>query len=103
MNIFFVDLKESDHLRKANVKLFDDELCAESYSKLRSTREQYPQGMNNGNILCAGTMTGERDSCQGDSGGPLIIEKRSNSVLIGIVSSGFGHVEWKDIPVFTLL
>lgn len=42
-----------------------------------------------GNMICAGTESGERDSCQGDSGGPLMIKQADGSwQQVGIVSWG---------------
>lgn len=37
--------------------------------------------------MLLGNLEGGRDSCTGDSGGPAV---RNNSVLIGIVSFGYG-------------
>lgn len=39
------------------------------------------------NKIFSGTINGGKDACTGDSGGPAV---RNNTVLIGIVSFGFG-------------
>ena len=42
--------------------------------------------------MCAGDLSGQKDTCQGDSGGPLFFEDEINGVrkyvLAGIVSYG---------------
>ncbi|MEP9386684.1 serine protease [Mesorhizobium sp. KR9-304] len=46
-----------------------------------------------GNMICAGTTSGMRDSCNGDSGGPLFVEKADGVEQIGIVSWGEGPMD----------
>ncbi|TIW70528.1 MAG: trypsin-like serine protease, partial [Mesorhizobium sp.] len=43
-----------------------------------------------GNMICAGTASGERDACNGDSGGPLFMTGADGPVQIGVVSWGEG-------------
>ena len=67
-------------LQKVSVPLIDSVTCAKSYPRQITPR-----------MICAGEMSGGKDSCQGDSGGPLIIKENNGEVrLIGVVSWGAG-------------
>ncbi|EZA56207.1 hypothetical protein DMN91_001178 [Ooceraea biroi] len=62
-------------LRVLMVPIIDQEVCRKIYARHRIVTA---------NMLCAGYITGAKDTCQGDSGGPLVY----NGVQIGIVSWG---------------
>ena len=63
----------------------------------------YPTGFSDGgflleyhasNMICAGPLSGGKDSCNGDSGGPLAVQAPDTSWrLVGAVSFGLGCAE----------
>ncbi|GKY97987.1 hypothetical protein MPSEU_000756800 [Mayamaea pseudoterrestris] len=63
-------------LRKVTVPYVDPTTCNSLYGPLNTTVE-----------MCAGPLTGGKDSCQGDSGGPLF---DINGMQVGVVSWGDG-------------
>uniref|UniRef100_A0A8D0B6Z0 Transmembrane protease serine 7 n=1 Tax=Salvator merianae TaxID=96440 RepID=A0A8D0B6Z0_SALMN len=67
-------------LQKAEVEIVDQTLCHSTY------------GLITARMLCAGIMSGKKDSCKGDSGGPLSCRSKGDGkwFLIGIVSWGYG-------------
>lgn len=67
-------------LQQVAIPLLSDASCSAAYS-----------GDITENMLCAGEMSGGKDSCYGDSGGPLILgDSSSTAVQVGIVSWGNG-------------
>ncbi|KAL4855919.1 Cationic trypsin [Chlorella vulgaris] len=73
----------SDTLQHVTIPYLDDATCQRIYPS------QVKPGM-----VCAGDLSGGKDSCQGDSGGPLILPSvsgtASGDVQLGIVSWGYG-------------
>lgn len=73
------DCQVQDDLRDVDVLIQDYEKCYLSYIK---------QGYSlPANTICASDVG--KDSCQGDSGGPL----KSDGLLVGLVSNGYGCAE----------
>lgn len=78
-------------LQHVQVPVLDNAVCKDRYSKARLllAEDQFDEA-----VLCAGVLSGGRDSCGGDSGGPLMSPLQLGGVIhwhqIGIVSYGIG-------------
>ncbi|KAG1945946.1 transmembrane protease serine 9 [Pimephales promelas] len=67
-------------LQKAQVSVFDRRDCQRAYG-----------GGFTDNMMCAGSVEGNRDTCLGDSGGPLVCrEPQGRWFLAGVTSWGYG-------------
>lgn len=78
-------------LQELQIPILPNQECRDRYAEQNRlvTQDQFDEG-----VICAGVMTGGKDTCQGDSGGPLMFpEPYGSSVryyLIGVVSYGIG-------------
>lgn len=50
--------------------------------------------------ICAGDISGRRDSCNGDSGGPLVVDIEGRRVQVGIVSWGPGCAQRDTVGIY---
>ena len=71
----------SSQLREAEVPIIDRDNCNSFFAY---------RGEVTSNMICAGYMSGGKDSCAGDSGGGLISYDNNKPYLIGITSWGRG-------------
>ena len=76
-------------LRHVNVPVLSSSTCASSYP-LGFSDEAGPLEYHGSNMLCAGYVSGGKDTCYGDSGGPLVVQAPDTSWRqIGVTSFGF--------------
>ncbi|KAH8355385.1 hypothetical protein KR084_000720, partial [Drosophila pseudotakahashii] len=74
----------SAQLLKVPLKSVSNEECQVHYQV-----DQLAEGLK-GTQMCAGDISGERDTCQGDSGGPLLMQDGPLGYVVGITSLGQG-------------
>ena len=79
-----------ENLMHVKVPIINNTTCAIGYGDSLTS-----------NMICAGYMSGGKDSCQGDSGGPLISENNGQWLQSGIVSWGSGCAEENQPGVYT--
>ena len=78
-------------LHEVNVTIFEDGNCGSMNSQMTNS------------MICAGLMSGGKDSCQGDSGGPLIVADPAlnNAMsLVGVVSWGYGCADPDSLGIY---
>ncbi|XP_073840712.1 venom serine protease Bi-VSP-like [Musca autumnalis] len=89
-------------LQELQIPIYENSVCRDRYQKQKRlfTENQFDSA-----VLCAGVLSGGKDTCQGDSGGPLMIpEPYQNNVryyLIGVVSYGIGCARPEIPGVYT--
>lgn len=76
----------SNTLRQVDVSYQKDTVCNSSYP-INSIAGYWDRS------LCAGEVSGGKDSCQGDSGGPILVKANDEWALAGLVSWGSGCAE----------
>ncbi|KAH8349620.1 hypothetical protein KR084_002789 [Drosophila pseudotakahashii] len=91
-------------LNELQVPVIENVICAQSFVNYHSfiqTADQFDKA-----VICAGDLSGGKDSCQGDSGGPLMMPEQYKDTfryhLIGVVSYGiFGCARAETPGVYT--
>ncbi|XP_034480576.1 venom serine protease Bi-VSP isoform X2 [Drosophila innubila] len=89
-------------LNELMIPVMSNEVCRNSYAKLNRnfTLDQFDSA-----VVCAGVLSGGKDTCQGDSGGPLMTSEGVSSqmrfYLIGVVAYGVGCARPEVPGVYT--
>jgi len=71
-----------------------------SFEQCRGSKYKYSETIKY-TMICAGYRMGGKDTCNGDSGGPLVQKVNNKSILVGIVSWGYGCAKRKYPGVYT--
>ncbi|KAH8380185.1 hypothetical protein KR009_009368 [Drosophila setifemur] len=78
-------------LNELQIPIYKNDVCVDKYTEQKRyfTNDQFDNA-----VICAGVLSGGKDTCQGDSGGPLMIPElyqgQNRFYLIGVVSYGIG-------------
>ncbi|XP_023159338.1 venom serine protease Bi-VSP [Ceratitis capitata] len=89
-------------LQELQIPILRNEVCRASYARVRRliSDDQFDTS-----VICAGVLSGGKDTCQGDSGGPLMIPETAGGAvqfyLIGVVSYGVGCARPQIPGVYT--
>lgn len=89
-------------LQELQINVLGNDVCKDRYKKVGKliSEKQFDDA-----VLCAGVLTGGKDSCQGDSGGPLmapsVYGQVSHYFQIGVVSYGIGCARQNVPGVYT--
>lgn len=83
----------ANDLQELSIKAIPNSVCNSS--------EVYDSFFKYNSQICAGYLSGGKDSCQGDSGGPLTLITKNKSTLIGLVSAGSGCAEPNKPGIYT--
>lgn len=92
----------SEILQELQIPILENSICSDAYKANNRARtiKQFDSA-----TLCAGYLTGGKDSCRGDSGGPLMVPELINGKIyfyqIGIVSNGIGCARAKVPSIYT--
>uniref|UniRef100_A0A1B6CWC8 Peptidase S1 domain-containing protein n=2 Tax=Clastoptera arizonana TaxID=38151 RepID=A0A1B6CWC8_9HEMI len=82
--------KVSSILKKVELSIIDNTQCNNLYNQDKMNSKYFRNGVVS-SMLCAGELSGGKDTCLGDSGGPLQVIDESNKCIhhiIGVTSFG---------------
>ncbi|XP_037719640.1 venom serine protease Bi-VSP-like [Drosophila subpulchrella] len=91
-------------LNELQIPIQDNSLCRQRYAYSFYSKN-LPANMFDSSVICAGDLSGGKDTCQGDSGGPLMMPESYKDTyryhLIGVVSYGIGCARKNTPGVYT--
>ncbi|TMW39898.1 hypothetical protein DOY81_015022, partial [Sarcophaga bullata] len=89
-------------LQELQIPVYSNDLCRERY---KQQNRLFTENQFDAAVLCAGVLSGGKDTCQGDSGGPLMAPEKYGTTtifyLIGVVSYGIGCARPQIPGVYT--
>lgn len=90
---------KSDELLKVSLDFVDNTDCAARYEPSKRIRAGIVDSQ-----ICAGALSGGRDTCQGDSGGPIQVLTPANQCtfhIVGVTSFGRACAARNSVGVYT--